>query len=108
DAVDLVFAELVEHEAIESHRRVEAGAEWLFDYHADPRPLLIGVSPPGEAAGAEVLECRLEHARRDRQIEETVPIGLGPPRLDLLQALVDVRVRVVFREIAAGVERPLA
>jgi len=107
DAIDLVLAELVEHEPVERLCRFEAAAERLFDHHAAPGPLLVRMRALGEPVRAEVFEGRLEHAGRNRQIEKSVLLLVRGARLDLLEPLLDVPVGVVLREIAAGVERPL-
>ena len=55
-----------------------------------------------------MLESRLENARRNRQIEQSVSLLHWRTRLDLREPLLDVHIGVVFREISACVKRPLA
>jgi hypothetical protein len=106
DAIDLVLAELIEHQPVERPGALETAAKGLFDHHSEPGPLLIGQCPPGEPGSAKLQERRLEGAGRDGQIEEAVAVRRSG--FDLSESFANVVVCFLPREIAAGVERTLA
>ncbi len=70
DAVDLIFRQALLQIFVELDRRVVVVTKRFLDDHARPMPVFF----LNQSRGAQLLHDRREKSRRDRQVEEFVPL----------------------------------
>src|SRR5688572_785878 len=98
-----MFPEVVQHNAVQCLCCRETAPEWLLD---DDARKWTGIGVGGfrrEPASREMLDGRLEHARRNCEIEDPVAPFVRQRRLDVLETSLNGFVRFRGREIAASI-----
>src|SRR5262249_30485469 len=106
DAIRLVLGGHAQEQRVQVLRRLEAAPERLLDDDAGPWPLVRRPRARRQSALRQIGDDRLEHARRNREVEEPVALVGRTALLELNQTLADRRVILGPRQVGRNEVQP--